>query len=543
MSLSASWSCSGRAIHGDSSNESRAGVGGSGGSTSGKDGSAEPTPGGRSGANGDPGESGNPGVGGSRGGAPAQAALAIVSVSPADGAVNVEREATIEVTFNRPLDADTVTAETFRVLKNGAEVTGKLEVGRRSIKLEPAALLQLVSEYTVEVAGEIADEKGRALGEGATFTFAVRDGVFSEPQQLWSKELEDLRVVGSREGQVAAHFSDAETPSSRMVAIFNPLSRAWSDLQPAQDEFDIDYGTACVAVSGTSQATAFLSGNDTLWNRATNGNWGTAMTGSMRVTSQPWCALAANGMALQAWDEGAPLPRVVRTVALDGDGFWTGSQQMPDAEMRGVATLSSGFLFLVQQLDDGRCYAYGVGASWGPLRGPTPVTPPGHTPTHGSLAGDGASALWTWRDDDAMARASLFDGESWTTQLLGPMDAGTQASMGAVGYLASWNYKGSGYVARYDVGAGWGDPVKLGPTEDPLHAPALAIDDLGRALAIWPEGDSIAWRRQLGANGAWSERHELPEQNPILIHAVGTAEGEAVLVWQNPLGVWASRFE
>ena len=70
-----------------------------------------------------------------------------------------------------------------------------------------------------------------------------------------------------------------------------------------------------------------------------------------------------------------------------------------------------------------------------------------------------------------MAKASLFDGSSWTSEELGPDDGGSHASVGARGHIAAWLYQKSVYASRYNLKQGWADPIKLGATSAETFGP------------------------------------------------------------------------
>jgi hypothetical protein len=141
-------------------------------------------------------------------------------------------------------------------------------------------------------------------------------------------------------------------------------------------------------------------------------------------------------------------------------------------------------------------------------------------------------------------QASLFDGTAWTTTKLGPVAGGAATGIGPSRFLATWLYQKSAYGALYDGETGWGDPVKLGATTADEFGAGAAVDVPGNALAVWPNGSNIVWRRQPKASSQWSLSQEIKDQDPsgLALSSSDTA-GNVMLVWSNPLGVWASRFE
>jgi hypothetical protein len=154
------------------------------------------------------------------------------------------------------------------------------------------------------------------------------------------------------------------------------------------------------------------------------------------------------------------------------------------------------------------------------------------------------SVLFDWMDPNNRMQASLFDGTAWTTQDLGPVTGGTYARLGPTRSVAAWLNKLSAYLAIYDPASGWGDPVKLGATSAEDYGLAAEVDSSGNVLAVWPQdGHHITWRRLVHGTTEWSEPAQLMDQDPNFLRSTIDAAGNVMLVWDNPLGVWATRFE
>jgi Bacterial Ig-like domain len=87
------------------------------------------------------------------------------------------------------------------------------------------------------------------------------------------------------------------------------------------------------------------------------------------------------------------------------------------------------------------------------------------------------------------------------------------------------------------------DAGELGPTSAEDFGPAAEVDPSGNALAAWPDGTDIKWRRSAHSAPDWTEPLQIKDQDPYLVVSASDASGDVVLVWTNPLGVWATRFE
>jgi len=62
-------------------------------------------------------------------------------------------------------------------------------------------------------------------------------------------------------------------------------------------------------------------------------------------------------------------------------------------------------------------------------------------------------------------------------------------------------------------------------------------------LAAWSIGSAITWRRAPHRSGEWSDLHLIEDQDALAVFSTIDASGNVMLVWSNPLGVWASRFD
>lgn len=120
-----------------------------------------------------------------------------------------------------------------------------------------------------------------------------------------------------------------------------------------------------------------------------------------------------------------------------------------------------------------------------------------------------------------------------------PGQAANYTSLSTIGTSA-----GSAFAARYDATEGWLEPAKLGPSHAEDFGPGAALDDAGNALAVWPNGSKVSWKRSSHATLEWLDGEALDNQDPMwATFATAAASGEVIVVWQNQLGVWTSRFE
>ena len=106
----------------------------------------------------------NPGDG------PDVTAPAVVSTSPADGAVDVARSTVISVTFSEPIDDGSITGSTFTI---GPSMAGDLSVNGATASFTPSAPLGFAVAYTVDLTTDVEDEAGNYLAEAVSWTFTT----------------------------------------------------------------------------------------------------------------------------------------------------------------------------------------------------------------------------------------------------------------------------------------------------------------------------------------------------------------------------------
>lgn len=118
-----------------------------------------------------------PGDGGGDAGAGAAdggtGAFTLVSTSPADGAVDVELETTVEVRFSAPCDPATLTTEHFTLSADGAAIDASVTAEGDTATLTPSAPLAEGTTYTATLSAAVAAATGLTLGTDHTWTFST----------------------------------------------------------------------------------------------------------------------------------------------------------------------------------------------------------------------------------------------------------------------------------------------------------------------------------------------------------------------------------
>jgi hypothetical protein len=532
--LLAAWSCTStqRFGVGSGSDGGDAALGGE--SSGGSDGATGEKPAG--------GEPTNPIGGGGVGGAQTET-LTVVSTTPGDGASAVERDVPIEVVFSARLDAQSVTAETFVVEGPTGPVSGKLATKGATATFTPSGAWSLLADYKVTLASTIRDEAGTELSAEHRFGFQSRDGVFRQPERLASGTIVNLQFVGSHEGHAAVVWEDDMTPPSTLAVVFDPNLGTWGEVAGLESDNQNGYVFSSLSFNESGHAFAVLGNQVWAWNRFNGIAWGSAS--KVGVAERRYCALAADGAAMTFWENVVGNDFVVYAQSLSKDNEWSAVETLrTGARMFGLIRFGEGFLAFHKLDADQAVYSNTYDAqqgTWGQAK--QVMDPVGFSGVNQGIVTRDRTALFIWWDEMNVATAGLFDGTSWTNEELGPLSGGTHASVGAKGYLAAWENQGNAYASFYDLKLGWGDPIKLGAITAEYSGPGAEIDDSGNALAAWPDGSSITWRRAPHGS-TWSEPQQLKDQDPAeVVYSNADSSGNVILVWLNSLGVWATRFE
>jgi len=190
----------------------------------------------------------------------------ILTVTPADGSTKVERDPFIvEVTFSADLDTSAVDSSSLTVNGPNGAVTGNVEADADRIRFQSDTPLALLADYVIKV-GVVRSADGVELAGEETFTFQTRDGVFGEPKRLWSSGyLNMARPLGTAGGHVVVQWQDELTPTSLIVTIFDPHTRAWNEPTPVEDD-KVNAQSGFVCVNEVGRAFATTSSPDR-WNR------------------------------------------------------------------------------------------------------------------------------------------------------------------------------------------------------------------------------------------------------------------------------------
>ena len=100
--------------------------------------------------------------------------LEIVFISPALDGTGVLIDAVITIQASADLDTDTVTVDSVQLTQSGQPVAAAVVVTDQTITVTPDALLDFGTEYTLTIAGSVADTRGNTLEGEVSGSFTTR---------------------------------------------------------------------------------------------------------------------------------------------------------------------------------------------------------------------------------------------------------------------------------------------------------------------------------------------------------------------------------
>lgn len=533
------------------------GVGGDGesGDTNTGGGSGETNTGGSSGTGtgGSTGSSGTAGGEGGSGGADDDSAPpTIVSIAPADGDVDVERDITVTVTFSEPIDERTVTETSVALSGPDGEVSGTISVDGDVISFVPEQKLNLLGTYVLGIDETIADLEGNTLSESTSAEFRVRDGRWSEPEYPFGRT--ESQVAGyfqrNARGDIVMSIGKAQL-GDILGTVFNAESREWS---PAQDlpGTSNSYQISPDAIDAVGRGViAYTKDVVHGWFRSTKeGVWVNAGA----LDGYPVVGTTSTGLATAAWRTSSGVE--TRTLDLED-----GALEAPAGfELEGVYNGP----YLVASLDrmailaTSRSSANGeelwiswkAGAAWNE---PELLA---SAPTMRELYFDSdeqGNIIVIWFENDrAWSRIYERKNDAWTRELL-VFETSSDASVSSLDMTAGSALvslstgEPSIWAAVYEAGIGWSDAslVRL----DGLSAwVGTALDHAGNGIAMWAVNDTLQFRRFVAGVG-WQKPSwfTAPIQHLGFVFGATAPDGSVTAVANARLAEtyapWAVRFE
>ena len=167
---------------------------------------------------------------------PAESELRVMSVTPSDGATDIEPRVTITIRFNRDVDPTSVFAENVEVLDGDTPLSGTIDSEGSHVTFTPDAKLSLLGQYSVVVRSTVRDRYGVTMKHDFMSCFTVRDGAWSltPPPSASPAWLSGLTV--DTDGQFVLGLWEGP-PTARRYS----KKDAWSEVTPVACTMCSDY--------------------------------------------------------------------------------------------------------------------------------------------------------------------------------------------------------------------------------------------------------------------------------------------------------------
>jgi hypothetical protein len=102
----------------------------------------------------------------------------VVAISPTNGAINVQPDVPVVVTFSKPMDKSTVNSQTLKLTNssNSESIPGVItwNIDSKTVTFYPADAFKQETSYSVNIAASVKDVQGYPLGQDIVSTFTVR---------------------------------------------------------------------------------------------------------------------------------------------------------------------------------------------------------------------------------------------------------------------------------------------------------------------------------------------------------------------------------
>jgi hypothetical protein len=518
----------------------------------------------------------------------------VVATVPTEGQQGVEPDSIVSVTFDEPMNPESINAQTFFVDSEIGPVEGAVsyDEARQTATFTPSGGLILSGTYTAHLSAEVADDEGNRLGADKSWNFTVRDGTWGTP------------VVISQSGESQEIIPVAENnPAGDVIVIWRDYDDGrvsiWSNRYVPGSGWEMpvcvqanelhDGESKQLVVDSTGNATAVWVRRGSPWSSipqylvASRYTVGTGWSAPVAVEDHPdksvdevrSVVVVDDGDVFLFWREcrrdGTPFP--VWAVHYDPSAGWNPPEQLSDANRsadHAVSRQNSGKILTAwrevtsrQQRIVARHYDPQVG--WQAPEIVTQVEDEQIGSIHlvQNRSGDTMAGWW---QSGRQWFSCYTPSTGWTAaELIVPESdvGGGSLAMDSVGNVTSLLVgDGNLSAARYAPGAGWSEPHVIYSSW--AHVPGLRIDPFGNVFAVWQSRiynnlDRV-WAARYDIEEGWQATEELgiigspcqysldPFGNAVLAWTADELwlEGDEVTPIEPPdaptVGVWCRRY-
>jgi hypothetical protein len=531
-----------------------------------------------SGAAGAGGQGGSPAAGsgggsgnGGSGGQVAPQGFHVVSTQPARDGMLEDLGAAIKVAFSAALDTATVTSDSVKLLRDGAEVPGALNATKTDVTFKPDQPWTLAARYELQLTDAVHDSKDRPL-EPYSFGFTTRDGHWQREKRT---DGTDGVIAASGDGFAALAWAQPGTMYPEIWSSqFTPPS-TWSS--PGQVK-DTNYGVFLEQIAvNRKHHIGLLYATISHSYSAIGYTSGPSWTSDSYVSSTSYDArilLNEQDELIFACDQ----PEVQNNggdYGIKGSRFTLGATSPTPIQVGGPAgnnskpglALLDGTPQVVWQHATSNMQNAPTQIMFGTLayEAGTPLSANGVVAANAVLAGDPkqGSIIAAWEQSDPTwtnawsSRRTL--GGAWSNPVRISDDQSSISNLAVAidpsgRAVAVWRQSGRIASAHFAPSTGWSMPEKISATDAMnIDPPYLALDAAGNGLAAWTQDGA-----NTALNEVWVARYlrddgwQAPGRVRVSDIEAGTGStvslavddyGRAFVVWTQANQIWSARFD
>lgn len=523
--------------------------------------------------------------GGGGGGSTPDTTAPTVSVSPANVAADVARDATVTATFNEDMFATTIDGSSF-TLSKGGDVPGSVTFDAQNnvATFTPASQFDLLATYSATLANTITDLAGNPLA-ATNWRFTTRDGIWGSPELIESEDTGHAwgqKIAFDANGNAIAVFHVHDGTRQNLWANRYVAGTGWGTPELIENSDVGDAQGPRITIDQDGNGIAVWRQSNSIWtNRYTAGTgWGSAgLITPNDANSAGWPLLDsdANGNAIAVWDNHDGFRRNLYASRYTVGTGWSAAEVIdnslePVEPQQAMSVSDNGNAMVVWRQFDGTATSiwanyYTVGSGWSTAEVIETSNLSTSSPNVTHLDSGTVLAGWSQIEngDAVTVQTRLFTYSSgWGTTNQVDNTATHAASLydlasdGKGNAMAIWTQrvgaeKTNIWANDYNTTDGWGTATQIetSPSGNSLR-PKVAFDSNGNALAVWQlEAGSIydIWTNRYSASSGWGTA-------TLMETDTGTAEepeiavapdGSAIATWYQMNGtnasITASRFE
>lgn len=451
----------------------------------------------------------------------------VSSVTPLNMQRDAELDIVITVTFDEPINGESLSSSNFSVTNKGESLAGSLDFDpqNNTATFTPDSPLKHFTDYEISVGPDIEDSAGNPMNAAEAWEFTTRDwhwgtpfplenngGALSKPHIAISKSDDALvswseQIDGVSDDLSARYTTDTGWEAPKQIGASTTYS--WSPRVAYLDD------NTAFALSLLRQEAATVQHHLLLKKMDANGNWGAGQLVERNVSLYQMIAASGDGAGIVAWAKHDGANTSLYATPLTDAGALPGSQLLETSDL--------GFPGKPRLAVDPYGNAFAVWAQWSGSRNRIYAN-----------RFDSASGNWSTSGQpiDAGINTDVFSSPDPRISLdsTGNAIAVWQDDNGTVSRISAANYLVTG---------GWQAPQTI--TQVPsgnVEVPVVRMVSSNTAIAIWmgpTRSNGYLLRYSKFENGSWSAPQILTDEGHSNWNAeiVSRGDGKAYIFWHH----------